>query len=281
MMKKMNKIIVAMAVALAATLCGGVAFAGAPFVSLEGYGGIAFNPLAYVAAPADEPGFKAGSVVEIAKPRIGAFYVNLNDKDIDWGTMGIATAINKRVEVSYGYELIAIGGVKNIHKSNVGAKVCVLDENAFGQAWIPAVSVGAVFKQTTGQVVGSDKNGFDAYLVASKTITQTPVPLIFSAGVLTTQGYVNGILGFDNKRKEVFFGNIDVIPVSWLALGFEYKQGPDYGAWKDADYWNVHAGYFVNKNLTLVAAYTNAGDRHNKKLVGLGGGPVVSAQYSF
>lgn len=258
-----------------------IAFAGAPFVTLEGYGGIAFNPLAYVAAPTDEPGFKAGSVVEIAKPRIGAFYANLNDKDIDWVTMGIATAINNRVEVSYGYELVALGGAKNIHKSNIGAKVCALKENSFDQSWVPAVSVGSVFKQTTGQVAGSEKNGFDIYLVASKTITQTPVPLILSAGLLSTQGHVNGILGFDSKRKEIFFGNIDLIPLSWLALGFEYKQGPDYGNWKDADYWNVHAGYFVNKNLTLVAAYTNAGDRHDRNLVGLGGGVVVSAQYSF
>jgi hypothetical protein len=281
MMKKIYKIAAATTAALAVMMCSVAAFAGAPFVTLEGYGGIAFNPLAYVAAPADEPGFKVGSALEIAKPRIGAFYANLNDKDIDWVTMGIATAINKRVEVSYGYELVAIGGAKNIHKSNVGAKVCALDENSFGQSWIPAVSVGSVFKQTTGQVTGSDKNGFDIYLVASKTITQTPVPVLLSAGVLSTQGHVNGILGFENKRKEIFFGNIDLIPVSWLALGFEYKQGPDYGSWKDADYWNVHAGYFVNKNLTLVAAYTYAGDRHDRSLVGLGGGLVVSAQYSF
>ncbi len=281
MMKNTYKIAAAMAVVLAVMICSVVAFAGAPFVTLEGYGGIAFNPLAYLAAPTDEPGFKAGSVVEIAKPRIGAFYANLNDSDIDWTTLGIATAINKRVEVSYGYELVALGGVKNIHKSNVGAKVCVLDENSFGQSWIPAVSVGSVFKQTTGQVSGSDKSGFDIYLAATKTITQTPVPVLISVGVLSTEGHVNGILGFENERKEIFFGNIDLIPVSWLALGFEYKQGPDYGNWKDADYWNVHAGYFVNKNLTLVAAYTYAGDRHDKSLVGLGGGAVVSAQYSF
>ena len=69
--------------------------------------------------------------------------------------------------------------------------------------------------------------------------------------------------------------------VSWLAAGVEYKQGPDYGVYKDADYYDLHACWFTNKNLTLVGAYVNGGDRHSTKLMDLGGGAVVSAQYAF
>lgn len=269
-------------VALATALFSGAAQAGAPFVNAEGVGGVAFNPLAYQAATPGEKGFQVGPV-EIAKPRIGAFYINLNDTDVDWTTMGIATSFNQRLEVSYGYELIAIGGLPtNTHKSNVGAKLTVLDENAFGTTCVPAVAVGTIFKTTTFPApTGGDNEGVDFYAVATKLITQLPRPLLLSAGVLSTKGHVNGILGFDDKRKEVFFGNIDVFPTSWLAVGFEYKQGPAYDNYKDADYYNVHAAWIVDPKLTLIAAYANAGDRFRKQFNGLGGGPVVSAQYAF
>lgn len=280
----MKKKIVTLAAVLTVSLVSSLAHAGPPFINLEGAGGIAFNPLAYTAHTPGEEGFKLGPV-EIAKPRIGGFYVNLNDSSpdgIDWTTAGIATAINKRVELSYGYESVNIGGTKNVHKSNIGTKVAILDENAFGTNYLPALSIGGSWKKTNftpGKDV--EDNGFDAYVVASKTITQTPIPVLVSGGVLSTRGKVNGIIGFNDSRKVVFFGNIDFVPTNWLAVGFEFKQGPDYGSYKDDDYYNLHAGWLVNKNLTLVAAYTNAGDRHSSTKVGFGGGPVISAQYAF
>lgn len=267
---------------LSMALFSSVAQAGAPFVNLEGVGGVAFNPLAYPAATPGEEGYKLGPV-EVAKPRIGGFYVNLNDTDIDWTTMGIATSFNNRVEVSFGYELVAIGGLTtNTHKENIGAKLVLLNENSFGTNFLPAVSVGSIWKKTTFPApAGGNQDGFDFYLVATKLITQTPMPVLLSAGVLSTEGHVNGVLGFDDNRKGIFFGNIDVFPTSWLIAGFEYKQGPDYGAYKDADYYDIHAAWVVNKNLTLIGAYVNGGDRNSSRFNGLGGGPVISAQYSF
>lgn len=264
----------------------GTAQAGAPFVTAEGVGGVGFNPLAYPAFTPGEEGFRIGPV-EIAKPRLGAFYVNLNDTNggIDWTTIGIATAFNKRFEVSFGYEVLGIGVMPtDTHKYNFGAKLLILEENAFGTSFLPAVSLGTVYKRTTTpftSVSPRDNDGFDVYLVATKLITQLPMPLLISAGVLSTQGHVNGVSGFDHKRTEVFFGNIDLFPVSWLAVGYELKMGPDYGSYKDSDYWDMHIAWFVNKNLTLAAAYTGAGDRHQTKTLGLGGGLMLSAQYAF
>ena len=45
---------------------------------------------------------------------------------------------------------------------------------------------------------------------------------------------------------------------------------------KNADYWNAHAAWFVNKNLTLVGAYVNAGDEKSSTQVGLGDGFVLT-----
>jgi hypothetical protein len=66
-----------------------------------------------------------------------------------------------------------------------------------------------------------------------------------------------------------------------LAVGFEYKQGAQFSDFKNAGYWDIHVGWLVNKNLSLIAAYVNAGDETSTKKVGLGNGLVLSAQYSF
>ena len=66
-----------------------------------------------------------------------------------------------------------------------------------------------------------------------------------------------------------------------MAVGFEYKQGADFGAFKNANYYDAHVAWFANKNLTLVAAYVNTGDVKSTSKVGLGDGFVLSAQYAF
>lgn len=286
--------LMAAVIALTTALFAGTAFAGPPFINLEGVGGVAFNPLAYPAITPD----KDGSQDFVAKPRIGTWYVNLNDADVDWGTVGIADTFFKRLELSYGYESVNLGPnlhalntnlgalSQNVHKSNYGAKLLLLEENSFNTPFVPAVSVGTVYKRTTFSVekLGdpkSDKDGLDFYLVATKLVTALPLPVLVSGGLLSSRGQVNGILGFNDKRDETFFANIDIIPVSSLVVGFEYKQGARFDSFKNDNYWNAHIGWFVNKNLTLIAAYADAGDRSSTAKVGLGGGTVISAQYEF
>ena len=279
-------------VVLAAVLLTGSAEAGVPLVNLEGVGGVAFNPLAYPAATFSKDDGQA----QVAKPRFGVWYVNLNDSDIDWTTIGVADTFFKRLELSYGYESVNLGPnlfslnqvlpiSQNVHKSNIGAKALLLEENSFGTKSLPAVAVGAIYKTTTFDAVklgnNIDKNGIDAYVVATKLITELPRPVLLSAGVLSTSGQVNGILGFNDKQDTVFFGNIDILPLDNAAIGFEFKQGAKFTTFKNANYWNIHAAWFVNKNLSLIAAYAGAGDNHSTSKVGLGGGPAVSAQYEF
>lgn len=276
-MKKFS-FVVAFFATLTTLAFSGVALAGVPFNNLEGVGGVAFNPLAYLAGAAPEG---AGTTALFSKAQFGVWHVNLNDSDVDWTTIGLAGNFSKRVELSYGYESVAVAvAPENIHKNNVGAKLLLLDENAFGSKVVPAVAIGAIYKHTT--LDGSDDNsGVDYYLVASKLITQLPRPLLISAGALSTQGRVTGILGFDDDRKITGFANIDLLPLDNLAIGFEYKQGAEFDTFKNADYWNAHIGWLVNKNLSLIAAYADAGDRFASDKVGLGGGTVVSAQYQF
>ena len=194
--------------AVSGIAAAGSLFAGVPLNNLQGTGGIAFNPLAYTAGrPWSGGGGDATNEVEqsaldgiVSRPQVGAWYVNLTDASINWFALGAAFTIANRLEVSGGY-----GGVNahrygdnSINTYNVGAKLKFLDENAFDTSWVPALAVGGVYKYTDSKTVGAlglDHDGFDAYVVASKLITQTPIPVLLSVGGLVSDEVVTKILG--------------------------------------------------------------------------------------
>lgn len=259
-------------------------FAGPPFVNLEGVGGVAFNPLAYLAE--GDSDLKIGNTDVIGKPRFGVWYVNLSDPSIDWTSIGVADTLFKRLEISYGYENISWTDHPTFHKNNIGAKLLVLKENSFGSKFVPAVSIGTVYKHTSANSVHQlglplRASGQDWYIVATKTVDSLPLPVIVSGGLLSSQEYVTGVLGFHNKRKFSGFANIDLVLPHGFVVGYEFKQGEQFSAYKNANYWDVHLGWLANKNLTLIAAYTQTGDYSNSTRTGLGNGVVLSAQYAF
>ena len=206
--------------------------------------------------------------------------MNLGDVDGDWTSIGIAQTFFKRLEVSYSHEIISSRG-GDIAKDNLGAKFLLIEENSWGKSWIPAVSGGVIFKHTSPVAPGVDDTGFDYYFVATKMITQLPKPVLLSGGVLSTDSRVTGVFGYDNGRDEVFFWNVDILPLKNVAVGFEYKQGARFGSFKNADYYDLHVAWFVNDSLTLLGAYVNAGNENSSSKVGLGDGFVLSIQYAF
>ncbi len=290
--KNGKSIRIAAALSFAAVAAIGTAYGGVPLNNLQGAGGIAFNPLAFTAGQPWDGGESNELNQVVSKPQVGGWYVNLNEKDINWWAAGAAFTIANRLEVSAGYEFINAHkyGDKSINKYNLGAKLRLLDENAFDASWVPAIAVGGIYKYTDSRTVdalGLDDDGFDAYVVASKLITQTPVPVLLSAGLLYTDEVVNGVVGH-NDYDVVAFGNIDILPAENVAIGVEYKQGARVGdGIRNHDYWDGHVAWFVNNNLTLVAAFAETGDpdkfyrKGSTKNLGVGSGLVLSVQYQF
>ena len=277
---------------IASVSIAAAASAGVPLNNLQGAGGIAFNPLAYTAGlPWTEGGTNDIDNI-VSRPQVGAWYVNLNDADINWYSTGAALTFFKRLEISAGYEFVNARkyGDNSINKYNLGAKLRILDENAFDTSFLPAVAAGAIWKYTDSKTVdalGLDDNGFDYYIVASKLVNQTPVPVLLSAGLLYSDEVVNGVVGH-NHYDLAAFGNIDVLPAENVAIGLEYKQGVDAGdGIRNHDYWDAHVAWFVTKQLTLVAAFAETGDkdkfyrRGSAKDLGVGSGAVFSIQYQF
>lgn len=261
-------------------------FAGPPFNNLEGVGGVAFNPLAYLAE--GDSDFKIGNQDVIGKPRFGVWYVSLPDSKIDWTAFGVADTLFKRLEISYGYETVSWVDHPTFHKNNIGAKLLVLPENSFDSKFVPAFSIGTIYKTTSAK--GIHKLGYplrttgqDWYAVATKTITQLPLPVIVSGGALSSQEFVTGVLGFHNKRKITGFANVDVVLPHGVVVGYEFKQGEQFASYKNANYWDAHVAWLPNKDLTLIAAYTDTSSytKAGNTRQGLGGGLVLSAQYAF
>ena len=223
---------------LAGVAAAGSLFAGVPLNNLQGTGGIAFNPLAYTAGRpwSGDDGGDTTNIVEasaldgiVSRPQLGAWYVNLTDAEINWFSLSAAVTFFDRLEISGGYESINAKnyGDNNINKYNVGAKLRFLDENAFDTVWVPALAVGGVYKYTDSETVdalGLDNDGFDGYVVATKLVKETPIPVLLSVGGLLSDEVVNGVVGH-NKYGAAAFANIDLIPVEQVAIG-RRQDGP-------------------------------------------------------
>ena len=277
----------------ASVLSASAAYAGVPLNNLQGVGGIAFNPLAYTAGQPWDGGETNVFNGIVSKPQVGGWYVNLSDSDINWFAIGTAITFAERLEVSYGYGFTDAKkyGDKSIDSNNLGAKLRILDENAFETQWVPAIAVGAVYKHTNtdlARAFGLDKDGFDYYAVASKLVKETPIPALLSLGILYSDEVVNGVIGHGHYDVS-YFANIDVLPSENIAVGFEYKSGVDAetSGIRNHDYYDGHVAWFVTPQLTLVGAYAYTGDKDrfyrdgNPKNLGFGSGLVLSVQYQF
>ena len=268
-----------LAIIILATIGG--SFGGVPLNSLDGSGGIAFNPLAYTS------GLKLEGNDWISKPQLGAWYVKLTDSNIEWSSYSLSLSLLDRVEFSYALNLVNARdyGDNSIEANTLGIKVKLLDEDSFDTSWVPAVSIGAKYRHTdsnTTELFDLEHSGINYYIVATKLIKQLPVPVLVSAGVQRSDEVVYGVVGHNHYGTAVF-ANIDVLPSENVAIGLEYRQGVKVGdGIENADYWNGHVAWFVTKQLTLVGAYVNTGNKDKGfDELGVGDGFVLSVQYQF
>ncbi|MCE5269577.1 MAG: DUF3034 family protein [Planctomycetaceae bacterium] len=261
-----------------------------PFHTIEGVGGGAITPMAYLVNPAGEDDI-------FGKPAVAASYVGLGSKNLD--ALTITENLWGRVEVGFAADRLGLGTLPtaiqqataiDIERSDVwlyhfNVRGLVVKENADDNPWVPAVTAGADFKTNEGirdintklggalnNLGYARENGVDFTLTATKTLPKAffGKPLIASAGLRESEAADLGFLGFTNDYHPSFEGNLAILPFDKWLFAYEFRQhsnpfGSEIPGLIGAENsWNAFdAAYIMSKHATLVAGYGIFGNLAN------------------
>jgi hypothetical protein len=177
-------------------------------IGWEGETGVFVTPLAYTA---QSP--KGG----LGKPLVAFHYLNGGGVLGDFYNISGTVGAFSRVEFGYTRSLHSLGGDPNLSPlwnngfNIVHGKLNLVSENAGKTTWVPALSAGFVARSQVRNVGGAIQNrdtvNGDVYLVATKMITQTGVPIILSAGVRGTNAQLWGLGGNAPEWSSRAFGS--------------------------------------------------------------------------
>lgn len=254
-----------------------------PFHTIEGVGGGAITPMAYLVNP-------PGECEVWGKPAVAFSYVGLGSKNLDAFT--VTENLWGRIEFGFAANRLGLGTLPgaiqaspvdiDIERGDVwlyhfNLRGLVLKENYNEINFLPAVTIGADFKTNQGirdinarlngalNTIGyARENGTDFTLTATKTLPTAffGKPLIATAGLRESQGANLGLLGFSNTYKTTFEGSVAILPFDKWLFAYEFRQksspytlglAPLIG---DEDNWHAFdAAYIISKHSTLVAGY--------------------------
>jgi hypothetical protein len=261
-----------------------------PFHTIEGYGGGAITPMAYLVNPPRKGNWfglpaVAFSNVMAGRKNLQAFTVTEN--------------LFGRIELGYAATRLGLGtlpgdikdatgvdiGRHDIWLHNFNIRGLLLEENSFGTKWLPALTVGTHFKVNDGikginnklggalSDIGYDRDwGIDFTLTASKTLVGNWTlnrPLIVTGGLRLSEASNLGFLGFGDEYKPTFEGNVAYLPTDWLLVAYEFRQKANQysdipGLVGQEDNWHaIDVSWIINKHATLVAGWGCLGNLVN------------------
>ena len=194
---------------------------------------------------------------------------------------GLAVGIQNRVEFSLATQRFGLSDTvpgETIGLDIVGAKVRLFGDAVYDQdSLLPQVALGVQWKRNNDfdrvpKLLGaSSANGMDFYLSATK---------VWLAGLAGRNPFLNvtvrnssanqfGLLGFggpngDSRRlhPELSAG---LFVADSVALGVEYRaKSNNLTSFKEEAAKDVFAAWFLNKNLSLTAAYVDLGNIADK-----------------
>jgi hypothetical protein len=210
---------------------GLTASASAQSLGWEGETGVFVTPLAYTAAsPANGIGL----------PVVAYHYLNGGTVLGDFHEMSVTAGVFKRLEFGYTRALHTVGGDAAFSPlwhngfNIVHGKANLVSENLGKQKWLPAISLGFMLRTQIHNVGGAiqnkdTKNG-DIYVVATKTVTQSRVPIVLSGGYRATNAELWGMGGNAPAMVGRAFGAVAFVfkgPAhSSVILGSEVSQQP-------------------------------------------------------
>jgi len=278
-----------------------------PLHTIEGVGGIVITPVAYLVNPGP-----AGTTFGL--PSTSVTYVKANSKNIESAV--ITETLFGRVELGYAASRFGVGNLVDDVKTvtnidindsvvvhNFNARVLALPEGSFALP-LPAITVGASYKYNDGisdinhQLGGAlssigykSNDGVDFTLTATKAFPKVfGRPLLVTAGLRLSEAEQIGYLGFGDKYRPTFEGNIAYGITNWLWLAGEFRgkanayqqiANPVKGGNlvdREDNWWTVGAAFVVNPHATVTVGWGHFGPvlntTENKGL-------AVQAKYEF
>ena len=218
-----------------------------PIHTIEGYGGLAMVPTAYLVNPGPK-----GQIFGLPAISGTAIYIG-HDKNLE--TLAITDTLWGRIELGYGMSRFGLGdgqdaikkatGVEvrdDVYLHNLNARFMLVEENSFGWNWMPALTAGVHYKINEGvddiddklggalSKTGLESNqGVDFTFVGTKMFPELVFgrPLILSLGLRNSDAAWLGYLGFGDNRHTTFEGSVVVLATNWLAFCYEYRQKID------------------------------------------------------
>ena len=212
---------------------------------------------------------------------VTAFHTNIAIDDFGLKSSGVAVGVNDRVELSLTRQLFSLGTTaqgKSIRQDVVGAKFKIAGDAVYDQdRWMPQIAVGLQHKKnrdmTVGYALGARHDtGTDYYLSATKIYLAgfAGRNVLLNATLRATKANQLGLLGFGGDKHDRYQVELEtstaILLTDALAFGAEYRFKPDnLSVFKEDNYYDFFAAWFVNKNVSLTFAYARLGQIADKK----------------
>lgn len=277
-----------------------------PFHTIEGYGGGAITPMAYLVNPSEDP------CCYLGKPSVAISYANMHSKSLT--AITVTQTVFGRVELGYGADECNLGSLPGaireattfdircqdawLHNFNVRFLAMKENEYELLGLGLPAFTVGIHFKYNDhiagindalgGALAGI---GYRSSNSQDYTFTFTKMfpkvfgrALIASAGVRLSEAAELGFLGFGDEYRPSFEGNLCYMLTDRLLFAYEFRQkhnpyGTIPGLIDGEDHWHtLSAGLILNSHSTLVFGYGNFGTVCNEEANGVW---LIQMKYEF
>ncbi len=210
-----------------------------------------------------------------------AFVTSVETQGFRLKSIGAAVGIFDRVELSAAKQTFSLGDTvpgQSIDQNIVGVKL-KLSGNAVADQdspW-PQISMGVQQKHNLDfglvpKLLGArNASGTDFYLSGTKLYLAGMAGRNVLANITLRATKANqfGILGFGGDRNNRYRlmpeASIAIMPNDRLAIGVEYRQKPNnLSAFKEENSWDIFGAWFINKHLSITAAYVDLGNIADK-----------------
>jgi hypothetical protein len=235
--------------------------------AIEGEGGGGLTPWAMISGYGTRDGVGLN---------IHDTYVGLSDYQLF--SLGFAIGLFDRLELSYAWQAfdtestgaaLGLGQGFTFHQNIFGAKLKLAGDAVYDQdSWLPQIAIGLQHKENDrGAVIaaigGQGSVGTDFYLAATKLFLAQS--LLVDGTLRETKANQFGILGFGGDRHNNYSAQFEASAAYLIsrkfAVGVELRSKPNnLSVAKEDAAFDAFAAYFLDKNLSLTAAYADLGN---------------------